>query len=54
MIVEGQGMNFWTRVRLPPNPLRGFETNPLASSTPPQFNPFQKEIGIFPVSFFIT
>ena len=27
MIVEVQGMGFWTRVRLPPNPLDAVETN---------------------------
>ena len=27
MIVEGQGMGFWTRVRLPSGPLNAVETN---------------------------
>ena len=29
MIVEGQGMGLWTRVRLPPNPLKSKAANPL-------------------------
>ena len=32
MIVEGQGMGFWTRVRLPSSPLEAEETNPRSTA----------------------
>ena len=43
MIVEGQGIGFWTRVRLPPTPLNGRYTNTYPSI---DFSAFRNVFGI--------
>ena len=57
MIVEGQGMGFWTRVRLPPTPLNESEVNarvsPLEFSDPSE-DADKRGIFFFWVAFRIT